>query len=110
MSWSADGVAPWGRLETDEKGEPPVVVFRKVSQGYCYDAIFSSDLKARLIASSRPTITVEYNTFSDFGHERAYNIRSVDGLVFNEGDRSTRSAEGYGGTIVDGASSADCRR
>ncbi len=52
MSWSANGIAPWGRVETDEKGEPPVVIYRMVNQGYCYDAIFSPELKARLTASS----------------------------------------------------------
>jgi hypothetical protein len=110
MNWSANGVAPWGQVETDEKGSPPVVVFRSVNRGYCYDAISSPELKARLIAGNKPTILVEYNTFSDFGQERSYNIRSVDGMVFNEGERSVRSAGGYGGTIMNGSGSADCKR
>ena len=110
MSWSADGVAPWGHVENNAKGEPPVVVFRRFGQGYCYDAVFSPELKARLTASNKPSITVEYNAFSDFGHERGYNMRSVDGLIFNEGDRAVRPGEDYSGTIMDGSVSPDCQR
>jgi hypothetical protein len=46
MNWSANGVAPWGDVERDEKGELPVVIYRKLDEGYCYDAVFSSALKA----------------------------------------------------------------
>jgi len=58
MNWSANGVAPWGRVETNEKGESPVVIYRRVQGGYCYDAIFSTELKTRLSANiSRPRRT-----------------------------------------------------
>ena len=110
MSWSANGVAPWGDVETDEKGEPPVVIYRRVNQGYCYDAIFSPELRARLTASNKPVITVQYNVFSDFGHERGYNVRAVDGLVFNHGYRPLRSGERYGGYVMNGSGSGDCQR
>ena len=110
MSWTANGTAPWGQVETDEKGQAPVVIFRRTGKGYCYDAVFSPELKARLLAANKPSIEVEYNTFSDFGHERSYNIRSVDGLIFNERDRPVRAGERYGGTIMDGSGSFDCQR
>src|ERR1700722_15212394 len=74
MNWSV-GVAPWGDIETDEKGELPVVVYRRVDGGYCYDVVFSPKLTKRLEQSRKPTISVEYNVFSDFGHRRAYNVR-----------------------------------
>jgi len=109
MSWSTNGSAPWGSVERDERGQTPVVVYRSVGGGYCYDAIFSPELKGKLSDSNRPVVTVEYNVFSDFGRERGYNIRSVDGLVFNEGSRPVRSSDGYGGYIMNGPNS-NCQR
>jgi hypothetical protein len=110
MDWSASGSAPWGNVQTDEKGQPPVVVFRNVGGGYCYDAIFSPELKAKLTESNKTVVNVEYNVFSDFGQERSYNIRSIDGVLFNNGFRTLRSGESYGGYIMNGPSSVDCRR
>ncbi len=109
MNWSANGVAPWGRVETDEKGESPIVIYRSVYGGYCYDAIFSSELKTRLITSNKTAITVEYNVFSDFGHERGYNVRSVDGLIFNVGYRPLRAGESYVGYSMNSSGSGDCQ-
>lgn len=110
MDWSASGSAPWGNVQTDEKGQPPVVIYRNVGGGYCYDAIFSPELRAKLTASDKTLVTVEYNVFSDFGHERGYNIRSVDGLVFNDGSHPLRSGESFGGYIMNGPSPVDCQR
>jgi hypothetical protein len=111
MNWSANGTAPWGQVETSEMGESPVVVYRRVAGGYCYDAVFSPELKAKLMRSNEPSVAVEYDVFSDFGHERGYNIRSIDGVVFNEGDRNLRPGEMYGGYIeTDASHSVDCRR
>lgn len=110
MNWSTSGSAPWGNVQLDEKGQPPVVIYRSVGGGYCYDAIFSPELKAKLTASGKTAVNVEYNVFSDFGRERGYNIHSVDGLVFNDGSRSVRSSESYGGYIMNGPSSVNCQR
>jgi hypothetical protein len=110
MNWSANGMAPWGRVESDEKGEFPVVIYQSVNGGYCYDAVFSPELKARLTAFNRPTVTVEYNVFSDFGHERGYNIHAIDGLIFNLGYRPVRPSDGYGGYVMNPYSSGDCQR
>jgi hypothetical protein len=111
MNWSTNGEVPWGGpLKTDEQGET-VVVYRKVDGGYCFDAVFSPELKVRLIIVNKSTITVEYNVFSDFGHRRGYNLRTVAGLVFHEGDRVLRPGEGYGGyAVMGGSSSIDCGR
>lgn len=81
MNWSANGVTPWGEVETDSRGEPPVVLYRSVNGGYCYDAVFSSELKVKLSALKDPTANVEYNIFSDFGREKSYNLRAVDGFL-----------------------------
>ena len=111
MNWSANGIAPWGHVETNEKGESPAVIYRRVDGGYCYDAIFSRELREKLAQANKPIISVEYNVFSDFGHQRSYNIRSIDGVVFNEGQRNLRPGESYGGYIEIGTSrSVDCRR
>ena len=111
MNWSADGTAPWGHVQTNEEGESPVVIYRRVNGGYCYDAIFSPELRTKLAQSNKPTIAVEYNVFSDFGHRRGYNIRAIDGMVFNEGDRNLRSGERFGGYIeMDASRSVDCGR
>lgn len=109
MNWSANGVAPWGDVERDEKGEAPIVVYRKVDGGYCYDAVFSLELKSRLAGTNKSLVSVEYNVFSDFGHKRGYNIRSVDGLIFNKRYRPIRTVESYGGYIM-GSNSMDCGR
>jgi hypothetical protein len=109
MNWSANGVAPWGDVERNEKGETPILLYRNVDGGYCFDALFSSELKSQLRESNKSPVHVEYNVFSDFGHRRSYNIRSVDGLIFNEGLKPVRSGEGYGGYIL-GSKSMDCGR
>jgi hypothetical protein len=111
MHWSANGVAPWGRIETNAKGEPPVVIYRRVNGGYCYDAIFSTELSQRLSKSNKPTTSVEYNVFSDFGHRRGYNIHAIDGLIFNEGQHALRPGESYGGYIeLNNPIAVDCGR
>jgi hypothetical protein len=35
MDWSASGSAPWENVQNDEKGQPPVVIYRNVGGGYC---------------------------------------------------------------------------
>jgi hypothetical protein len=109
MQWTADGVAPWGEVEKDARRNSPVVLYRKQGDSYCYDAVFSSELRNRLSQSKAPVIEVAYNLFRDFGKLRAYNIRSVGGWVFNDGRRIVHSGEGYGGQILNGSGSAtDC--
>jgi hypothetical protein len=49
---------------------------------------------------------VEYNVFSDFGKERSYNVRSVDGLLLNEGQRTVRDFERFGGQILGSTSTS----
>jgi hypothetical protein len=61
MNWTANGVAPWGQVETNEKGESPVVIYRRVDGGYYYDAAFSPELKGKLAQSNKATISVEYS-------------------------------------------------
>ena len=109
MNWTADGTAPWGHEDFDAKDGPPVVLFRRYGQGYCYDVFHSAELRRRLIESNKPQVNVEYGVTSDFGRERGYNVRSVDGLVFTDRqDHAVRPGEGAGGYVSNGAGSGSC--
>jgi hypothetical protein len=109
MNWSANGTAPWGDVEKNENGEAPIVVYRKVDGGYCFDAVFSPELKTRLAGSDKAVVSVEYNLFSDFGRKRGYNVRSIDGLIFNVADKPVRPGESFGG-YIEGSARVDCGR
>jgi hypothetical protein len=110
MNWSADGKVPWGPLDPNWSSEIPVVVYRTINDYYCFDAIFSSELKAQLAASNKTLVTVEYDVFRfrAFGLKRPYDIRSVDGMVFNDGLRNIRPDSGYG--MRSWGRGSDCRR
>lgn len=102
MKWTVDGSAPWGHEDFDEKKGPPIVLYREYDQGYCYDVLYSDELKRRLIESNKPSVMVEYTVFRDFGRERGYNLRSVDGLVFSQGGREVRAGYAHGGVVKTG--------
>jgi hypothetical protein len=53
----------------------------------------------RLAQEDGHTVSVEYNIFSDFGKERSYNVRSVDGILLNNGDHVIKDAERFSGEI-----------
>ncbi len=85
MEWSINAEAPWGEVgPAIEDGQPVVILYRRVADSFCYDAIYSSELRKHLAEQSKRYVTVEYNRFSDFGREGRYDIRSVDGLLINE--------------------------
>jgi hypothetical protein len=107
MNWTTDGNVPWG-TEPRNDNEPPVILYRKYEGGYCYDALYSDELKRKLIQGNKPVVTVEYEITRDFGKERGYNIRSVDGLVFHDGNREVRSVRSYGGYAQMGSGSGSC--
>jgi len=106
MSWTADGIDPVGDpTEVSSKGEKPVIVFLKVGGGFCYDAIFSEDLRRELNSAHKPLVHVVYNEFRTFGRPTGYNIHSVEGMIFNEGRKPViPNPEGYGGILLAGAS------
>jgi hypothetical protein len=116
MNWSTDGQLPW--LATAQNTNRPdnrdntgrVIVYRKLADSYCYDSFDSPELARRLQAGGQNVVTVEYNVFSDFGKRRAYNVRSVDGLVF--GDKANEIHGGWigGGQMQTGGTHPDCGR
>jgi hypothetical protein len=109
MYVAVNGHAPWGEVGSD--GSAAVVLYRRLGNSYCYDAFQSEELRQRLAPKDGHTITVEYNIFSDFGKERGYNVRSVDGLLLANGQHTVRDFERFGGQILgNGDSSPDnCR-
>jgi len=109
MYIAIDGHAPWGDVG-DAGTASPVVLYRRVGAGYCYVAFDSSELRRRLMPKSGQEVVVEYNVFSDFGKERGYNVRSVDGLILANGELVVRDYERSGGRILgpgDAQSSTD---
>lgn len=100
MYVAINGHAPWGDVGPDwSGGSMPVVLYRRIGDSYCYDAFKSEELRQRLSSKDGRTVEVEYNIFSDFGNERSYNVRSVDGLLLNEGQHTVRDFERFGGQL-----------
>lgn len=78
----------------------PIALYSRVGDGYCYDAFQSEELRQRRSLRDGRTVGVEHNVFSDFGKERSYNVRLVDGLLLNDGQHMVRHLERFGGQIV----------
>lgn len=87
MDVGIDAKVPWhvnGAEWSTGSASPTVVLYRRVADGYCYDAFWSEELRNRLASRNARTATVEYSIVSDFGHERRYDLRSVDGLLASD--------------------------
>lgn len=110
MGIALDGKAPWGEVGPEwQDGTAPVVLYRRVGTSYCYTAFKSQELRDRLAQKSSDTVTVEYNVFRDFGRDRSYNVRSVDGIVLHDGEYVVKDAERFGGQILgDGGRTPNC--
>jgi hypothetical protein len=101
MYVAINGHAPWGDVGREWSDDSlPVVLYRRIGDNYCYDAFQSEELRQRLAAKDARTVNVEYNIFSDFGKERSYNVRSVDGLLLNDGQHTVRDFERFGGQVL----------
>jgi hypothetical protein len=110
MGVALDGKAPWGQVGPEwQDGTVPIVLYRRVGTSYCYTALKSKELHDRLAQERVNTVTVEYNVFSDFGRERSYNVRSVDGVVLANGMHVIKDAERFGGQMLtDGSPAPNC--
>lgn len=110
MDVALDGKAPWGEVGPEwTDGPAPLVLFRRVGTSYCYTAFRSQELHDRLAQKHSDTVTVEYNVFSDFGRERSYNVRSVDGILLHKGEYVVKDAERFGGQFLgDGSKPPEC--
>ena len=110
MGVALEGKAPWGEVGPEwQDGTAPIVLYRRVGTSYCYTAFKSQELHDRIAKEGANSVTVEYNVFSDFGHERSYNVRSVDGVVLTNGKEVIKDAERFGGQILtDGTPAPNC--
>jgi len=110
MGVALDGKAPWGEVSREWKdATPALVLYRRVGTSYCYTAFESQELRERLAQKHDGTVTVEYNVFSDFGRERSYNVRSVDGVLLQNEQRMVKDAERFGGQVLtDGIHAPNC--
>jgi hypothetical protein len=105
-----NGRAPWGQVAPDwNDGTPPLVIYRDQSGSFCYTVLRSQELLDRIAQKHTDTVAVEYNVFSDFGHTRSFNVRSVDGVLLADGQRVFKDAERFSGEmLMDNFSSPCC--
>jgi hypothetical protein len=95
---TTDGTGPDGQKDPEWNGPDSVVLYRTGLNGVvCFDFFRSKELHDRLMAKNEQLVTAEYDTFSDFGKVRAYNVHAVDGIIL---------ANGYHGLRDDFAASA----
>jgi hypothetical protein len=104
MNVAFDGNAPWGDVAPESEGDPaPTVLYFRLGQSYCYKAFQSQTLSSRLRQSGKNQVQVEYNIFSDFGHEKRSTLRSVDGVLLARGSQIIEDVRESGGQILLGA-------
>jgi hypothetical protein len=88
---AVNGGGPLGIADAPWDGPDGVVLYRTGRNGViCYDAFHSKDLHDRFAAKNGQAVTVEYDTFSDFGKVGGYNVHSVDGMVLANGTHLVR--------------------
>lgn len=82
-----DGDEPWGPLYPPSARPPNfVVVYRTGHNGVvCFDTFHSKDFHDELLSKNGKSVTVEYDTWSEFGKVYGYNVHSVDGTVLANG-------------------------
>jgi hypothetical protein len=107
-----DGKGP-SILVGPSEGAEDVVLYRTGRNGViCSDIFHSKELHDYLLAKNGQMVTVEYDTFSDFGRVRGYNVHSVDRKVLVNGDHLVRDDFAAGsGVAKEGSGSArgsDC--
>jgi hypothetical protein len=86
MTWTAGSQVPWGEVGPPiVDGEPIVVLYRRVGDGFCFHAVYSNVVKEHLESQKSNPVIVELNLFSDFGRVSRSTIRSIEGLEINRG-------------------------
>jgi hypothetical protein len=86
MYVALDGKGPVGLTGPPFDGPDAVVVYRNVRNGVvCFDAFNSKELHDLLSSKNGESVMVEYDTFSDFGKVRGYNVHSIDGKILANG-------------------------
>jgi len=108
-----DGNEPWGPLYPPSE-QPPnfVVVYRAGHNGVvCFDTFHSKDLHNVLLSKNGKSVTVEYDTWSEFGKVYGYNVHSVDGVLLANGSYVFHPESlGVNGVSRKGAGTGACQR
>jgi hypothetical protein len=111
MNWAVGKNDPFETGSESLDGQIKVTVYRQDRGSTCYDSIYSNELAKYLERIRKPTIHVEYELFYDFGKSRAYNVRSIEGMVITkEGYPVLHAAGASGGIIGDASSTGGCDR
>ena len=105
-----DRKGPRGLTDPPWDGSDAVVLYRSGRNSIiCFDAFHSKELHDRLLFKNGQPVTVEYDTFSDFGRVRGYNVRSVDGTMLANGYRVLKPEfAAFAGTVGNSNSMHDC--
>ena len=108
-----DGKGPVGLTGPPFDGPDAAVLYRNGHNGVvCFDAFNSKELHDFLLPKDGQSVIVEYDTFSDFGKVRGYNVHSIDGIILANGYHVLREDfAGSAGVLQKGEGSAggdDC--
>jgi hypothetical protein len=88
LSLNAEDPQPSG-IPSQEDNSDAVTVYRKGRAGeMCYDKFHSEELHKALSRKHGQLVTVEFDTFTDFGKVHGYNVHSIDGIVLANGYHS----------------------
>ena len=98
-NWTASERLPWGESAHIEQGRVPVTIFYQTGRGYCFDFIFSEQVKQALDATQQPHIDVAYNVFSYRGKYAGYEVASVAGIAFKHGQPPDSDGWAEGGNV-----------
>jgi len=110
MQWTTGGGGPIDG-PSQKGGERRVVIYRHDSGAVCYDAIYSTELAEYVRNLDKPRLHVEYEGFYDFGKERGYNVRSIEGKLITKGAHPVlHTADGEGGVLEGLDSRGGCER
>ena len=100
LSLNAGDPRPSG-IPSPEDNSDVVTVYRKGHAGeMCYDKFHSEELHKTLSPKQGQLVTVEFDTFTDFGKMRGYNVHSIDGIVLANGYHSVYPTRGDESGVV----------
>jgi hypothetical protein len=105
-----DGKGPPGLAGPPWNAPDAVLLYRNGRNGVvCFDAFKSKELHDRLLPKNGQPVAVEYDTASDFGKVRGYNVHSVDGMVLANGYHVLKPEfTGSAGVLGNSSSTQDC--
>jgi hypothetical protein len=89
---AVSGQEPFGPINPPSPDPPDTVVLYRTGHGgvTCFEVFHSKELHEALSPKDGKSVTVVYDTFSDFGKVHGYNVHSVGGIVLANGYRVLR--------------------